>query len=119
MAELTKPERARLKRALLALQQELESVLAGMEAGTQPVEPDSAIGRISRMDAMQIQQMAQANQRTARRRLNQVNAALLRWQEERYGECAKCFDDIGFRRLQAQPEAPFCVACQTQRESAS
>jgi DnaK suppressor protein len=116
MAELTTRELAKLKQLLLTLQKELEAVLAGMEAGTQPVEPDSAIGRISRMDAMQIQQMAQANQRTARRRLNQVNSALLRWREDRYGECAECFDDIGFRRLQARPEAPFCVACQTQRE---
>ena len=30
--------------------------------------------------------------------------------------CRRCEEPIGFRRLQARPETPLCVACQNQRE---
>jgi DnaK suppressor protein len=36
--------------------------------------------------------------------------------DDDYGECVTCGEGVGFRRLEAQPEAPFCIACQSQRE---
>jgi DnaK suppressor protein len=116
MDELTPGQLRELEEALLALRAELEALDRGLEDGTRPVEPDSAIGRISRMDAMQVQQMAQANRRTARQRLQQVSAALQRVAADEYGECAECGDDIGYPRLKARPEAPFCLSCQSRRE---
>ncbi len=117
MDELTPEQIKELKRTLVRLRKELIAIESGLEEGTRPVEPDSAIGRISRMDAMQIQQMAHASRRAARRRLQQVAGAMHRLEDETYGECAECADDIGYARLKARPEAPFCLECQSRRES--
>ncbi len=116
MDELTPAQVKELKRALVKLRKELTAIEDGLEEGTRPVEPDSAIGRISRMDAMQVQQMAQASRRAARRRLQQVAGAMQRLSDGSYGECAECADDIGYARLKARPEAPFCLDCQSRRE---
>jgi DnaK suppressor protein len=116
MEELTAEELQELKADLVSLRGELKAMLDNPSESSRPVEPDSAIGRITRLDAMQMQQMARANLRTSQRRLQQVEAALQRVQSDSYGECAECGDDIGHPRLKARPEAPFCLSCQSRRE---
>ncbi len=34
-----------------------------------------------------------------------------------YGDCVECGDPVGYARLKARPEAPFCIGCQSQRET--
>lgn len=116
MDELTPAQRKELQADLLSLLGELKGIVDGLAEGTKPVEPDSAIGRITRVDAIQMQQMAQANRRMSMRRLQQVQASLQRAAVDTYGECAECGDDIGYPRLKARPEAPFCLHCQSRRE---
>lgn len=116
MEELTQQQLEELHGDLRALRTDLQAVLDGLVDETRPVEPDPSIGRISRMDAIQIQQMAQANKRTTTQRLQRVEAALRRVEAEEYGECYECGADIGYRRLKARPESAFCVHCQGQRE---
>ena len=114
--ELTPGQLEELRGDLLSLKGELQSLIEGLSDETQPVEPDPAIGRISRMDAIQIQQMAKASKLKATQRLQQVEAALRRYEADEYGECHECGADIGRPRLKARPEAPFCLHCQSRRE---
>jgi DnaK suppressor protein len=60
--------------------------------------------------------MLAANRAAATRRRQQVDAALRRIEEDEYGECSACGEDIDPRRLDAHPEAPMCVGCQGLRE---
>jgi RNA polymerase-binding transcription factor DksA len=46
-----------------------------------------------------------------RRELAEIEAALLRIQEGRYGTCLRCGGPLGLQRLRAIPEARYCVAC--------
>jgi DnaK suppressor protein len=117
MAELAPEELERLRQDLVALARELQAQLDTSDAAARPVDLDDPIGRISRIDAIQQQSMAQANRRGAQRRLQQVRAALERIEEDEYGPCAQCGDPVGFARLQVRPETPFCVGCQSRRES--
>ena len=48
--------------------------------------------------------------------LREIEAALRRLDEGRYGLCADCDAAIDPRRLQAEPFAVRCAACQTQVE---
>lgn len=116
MDELTPAQQLELREDLFALRDELNATVDGMTEEIKPVEPDAAIGRISRMDAIQIQQMAKASMRTAKRRAQQVAAALRRVAADEYGECVACGADIGYPRLKARPESPFCLPCQSRRE---
>ena len=116
MNELTEQQQAELHQALLDLRTELQQLLENSSDGAQPVSLDEPIGRLSRMDAMQQQSMVQANRRTAQTRLTRIEAALRRHSVDEYGLCMGCEEDIGYARLQAQPEAPFCIDCQSNKE---
>lgn len=114
--ELTANEAEELHRELLALREELEGSLAGSRDAAKPVDLDEPIGRLSRMDAIAQQKMVQASREGMALRATQVRAALDRFAEGSYGECASCEESVGYARLKARPETPFCIACQARRE---
>ena len=117
MDELTGAQIAALEEALRTLEGELEEALMLGADAAKPVELDQqAVGRLSRMDAMQQQAMAQSNKRSAELRLKQVRAALSAIESGDYGYCQMCDEPIAHARLQARPESPFCLACQGRRE---
>jgi len=114
--ELTDAQTRGLRAALESAQAELNAALGARQASAKPVDLDEPIGRLSRMDAMQQQQMAAANKRNADLRLQLVRAALAALDDDEYGYCRLCEEPIGYGRLSARPEAPFCLKCQSQRE---
>lgn len=70
-----------------------------------------ATGRLSRMDALQHQAMAKAQQ-TRRNQMGQrIKAALARIDENEFGYCLDCGEDIGPSRLDADPTAFKCQSC--------
>lgn len=104
---------------LLALRTQLEDVLTTFTEGAKPVDLDAPIGRLTRMDAIQQQQMSAANKRSAQSRLALVMTALSGVADGRYGECRHCEEPIGWGRLKARPESAFCLICQTKAERRS
>jgi DnaK suppressor protein len=110
---------ASLRQRLLEMQQEVAAQLNDIATISRPVELDQqSVGRVSRIDAIQQQQMALANQRQATRLLKQVELALARIDNGEYGNCLQCEEPIAIARLQAQPFAGFCLDCQSAREKA-
>ena len=116
MNDLTCKQRREIHRSLLELRSALLIQLENSIDGAKPVSLDQPIGRLSRMDAMQQQSMVQANLRSARNRLTRIEAALRRYDSGEYGLCAQCEEEIGYARLQARPESPFCIDCQNNQE---
>ena len=117
MKPLTALQTSELREHLQRLQQELQLMLQNSSNGARPVSLDEPIGRLSRMDAMQQQSMVQANRRTTQTRLSRIESALRRHADSEYGLCVECEEEIGFARLTAQPEAPFCIGCQSNKET--
>jgi len=113
--ELTDDELASLTTRLHAELARLRASIAGADERSETVELDGSMGRLSRMDALQQQEMAMAQARQARVRIKSLAAALKRVENDDYGWCPDCGEPIGFRRLDARPEAPFCVACTATR----
>ncbi|MBY8965938.1 TraR/DksA C4-type zinc finger protein [Algiphilus sp. NNCM1] len=106
-----------LSRELHALAQQLSEALSRSDASASTVELDQTrVGRVSRGDALQQQAMAQAGRRVLQQRLNAVHAALQRLQQGFYGYCVDCEEAVALARLQRQPEAARCIACQSARE---
>ena len=117
--ELSNKEREQYKKLLTSLKVDLEESIATGAKRTKPVELDQpTVGRLSRMDAMQHQQMAKATKRKMELRLDQVKKALRLFTDdpEEYGLCRECGEFIGRKRLTVRPEAPFCIECQGARE---
>jgi len=77
-----------------------------------PVELDqTTVGRLSRMDAMQRQAMAQAAERQRRVQVQRLEAARERLDAGDYGYCGRCGERIGARRLAIDPAAPTSIGC--------
>ena len=70
-----------------------------------------SVGRLSRMDAMQRQAMAQATERRRSDERRRIKAALDRLVEGEYGYCMDCGEDIEKGRLDADPTVPLCLSC--------
>ena len=98
---------------LLRLRASLAEVAGTVEESTRTVELDqSKVGRLSRMDAMQGQQMAMETARRRELQLARIEGALRRLESGEFGYCFACGEPIDPRRLQADPTATRCIGCE-------
>ena len=103
---------------LIALQAELQGLVASSAESVQVVELDQAkVGRLSRMDAMQAQAMAKASSQRREQTLKQISAALTRIDNEEFGYCRDCEELIPVKRLEFDPASTRCVDCASAAES--
>jgi len=96
---------------LEARRSELTALIAEGARSGAPVAPDRAIGRLTRQDAIQQQQMAAELVRRYQQELVRVEGALRAIEEGTYGVCARCEERIPQARLDAMPYARLCVSC--------
>ncbi|MDH3275641.1 MAG: TraR/DksA family transcriptional regulator [Gammaproteobacteria bacterium] len=102
---------------LLQLREELESDAATSGDSAAVVELDqSKVGRLSRMDAMQAQAMAQASGQRREAMLRNIEAALNRVDDGSYGLCRNCDEPINPKRLEFDPTALRCIDCASKLE---
>ena len=91
---------------------DLHEVSSGAAEARKPVELDQqSVGRLSRMDAMQVQAMAQAVEARRQGRLRRIDAALRRLETGDYGYCVSCDVEIPLKRLEVDPATERCVDC--------
>lgn len=103
---------AMIQRKLLALREELQADSASSESSRDTVVLDqTSVGRLSRMDAMQGQAMAKAEEERRQRRLKLIGGALVRIDNEEFGECIECGEWIGAKRLEWDPLVLKCINC--------
>ena len=105
------------KGRLLALRNELEAVADASAESAAIVELDqSKVGRLSRMDAMQAQEMAKASGQRREAMLRNIEAALKRLDDGDYGICRDCEQPINPKRLEFDPTALYCIDCASKAE---
>lgn len=103
---------AKAKTTLKQLRSEIEQLIADSTDARSVVELDQvAVGRLSRMDAMQQQAMAQAADRSRQRDLVRIEQAERRLRDGDYGYCEDCGEEIAEKRLAIDPMAERCVRC--------
>ena len=112
MSERSDLDLVQVRAALEAERDSLDDLSDATEDERRPVELDQqSVGRLSRMDAMQVQAMAQAVEGRRRQRQAQIAAALKRLDEGEYGYCVVCGEDIPVKRLEVDLTAAPCVDC--------
>ena len=80
--------------------------------GQQTVELDQqAVGRLSRMDALQNQAMAKASQARRNTMRLRIAAALERLDEGEFGYCVDCGEEVPIKRISLDPTTPKCLSC--------
>jgi DnaK suppressor protein len=76
-----------------------------------PISPDNAIGRVSRMDAINNRGVMEAALRKARERLDGLRINLDKLGTNEFGVCTKCRKNIAIQRILLAPQSAFCVHC--------
>lgn len=101
-----------IREQLLHLKSELQKLEETFKASSETVELDQArVGRLSRMDAMQAQQMALEASRRRQQQLVRIEGALRRINSGEYGYCFICGEEIDARRLSVDPTHTRCMKC--------
>ena len=103
---------AEARENLLRLRAELQALEEASRGSGETVELDQArVGRLSRMDAMQAQEMALETGRRRKQQLQKIEGALRRIETGDYGYCFICGEEIDERRLAIDPTVSRCMEC--------
>lgn len=106
--------RERIKSELMQLE---EDVRQAESSAATVVLDQSSVGRLSRMDAMQQQAMAQGMRARLATQKRRLEAALARIDAGSFGSCCQCGAELEPARLQADPTTVFCPECVAEREA--
>ena len=107
---LSEQEKHVLHEAIVNGIRDIRDDIASLEEAVQPISPDNAIGRVSRMDAISSKSVNEELLRQAKQRLGQLEQALQRIDGADYGVCTRCGIVIPVGRLLAMPESTRCTA---------
>lgn len=88
-----------------------EKLIEEYKETTKPIAPDCAIGRISRMDAINNKSVAEASLRQAEAKLINLKRVLSQIGSKEFGLCLKCRKPIPLGRILIRPESLYCVNC--------
>jgi len=89
----------------------LKEDIASYEQLTKPIPPDSSIGRLTRMDAINSKSINEEALRKAKSSLLKLERALKMLDDPDFGLCRECEEPIPFRRIMVMPGTEFCVEC--------
>jgi DnaK suppressor protein len=96
------------------LEEEIEHTMLLVKkyrALTQPIAPENAIGRVSRMDAINNKSVNQLALSNAELKLNNLKVALTKLDDDDFGICIKCKQSIPLGRILLRPQSITCVNC--------
>ena len=115
---IAETEKQKLREHIGATLVELAKQIDLASQSSETVELDQALaGRVSRIDAIQQQKMAEASLIRAEREEKQLKNVLSRLDDISFGECEECGEAIGIKRLMVKPESIYCITCQEEIES--
>ena len=78
---------------------------------TKPITPDCSLGRLTRQEMIQEQQVNEHALHEAEIRFNKLKYASTKINKKDYCICMECEEDILFERLILVPESSHCVSC--------
>ncbi len=109
---MTDLEQKKFTKQLHAIIAELQAIEAATSDNRATVTLDqTSVGRLSRMDAMQQQAMANATSQRRKIEITQAKAALERIKQGEFGYCVECDENIAPKRLSHNPSIATCITC--------
>jgi len=108
---MTNDDKSLIKDSIINKMSELEAELVNLKEAAKPISPDSAYGRISRMDAINNKTIVDATLVDKSTTLQRLKYALSRIDLSDFGKCSKCGNDIAVKRLISLPYVNLCIKC--------
>jgi DnaK suppressor protein len=100
-----------LRKAMLDKITKLKAGIEDLKEVTKPVAPDSSIGRISRMDAINNKSVSEASLIKKKIQLAKLEDAFKNIDTPDFGKCIRCGNDIPWGRIVVMPESGVCIKC--------
>ena len=104
-------EKAKLKKNIREKIKAAKEDIVSYELLSKPISPDNAIGRITRMEAMNSKSINEAALNKSKNRLSKLEYALIKIDNPEFGRCVECEEPIPYARLNIMPETDLCVHC--------
>jgi len=108
---MTQEELKKIEKEIKTMIKELQKEIIDLEESAAPVSPENAIGRISRMDAINNKSVVEASLRHRKKKLSKLQLALSKVYQPGFGECESCGRKINPKRLMLMPQSDKCVNC--------
>ncbi|MCD2258090.1 TraR/DksA family transcriptional regulator [Psychroserpens luteolus] len=104
-------DKAQIKQTVLEEISKTEASIEHYKELTKPISPNDAIGRVSRMDAINNKSVNEASLRQAEIKLNNLKRVWSKIDDTDFGICLKCKQQIPVGRILIRPESLLCVNC--------
>ena len=109
--DMKNDQKAELKERIEEKIKVVHEDIASYELLTKPISPDNAIGRLTRMEAINSKSINEAALKKAKETLAKLERSLAIIDTADFGLCRVCEEPIPFARLTIMPEADLCVQC--------
>ena len=108
---MTPAEKQEIKHHILQNLTEMGSQIDQLQEKVKPIAPDCSLGRLTRMEAMNEQEVSQRILDETLLRQTRLRNALSRIDSEMFGICIECEEEIGMGRMTVRPESVRCIDC--------
>ena len=108
---LTQEEKRDIQERINNKMSDLKERIEEYKELTKPIPPSEAIGRVSRMDAINNKSINDRMLRNSLQKLKNLNTGLKRLENVDFGICIQCKTEININRLLLIPETLKCVKC--------
>jgi DnaK suppressor protein len=108
---MTEEQKNQVMQSILKKLERTKSDIDYLTELTKPIPPENAIGRISRMDAINNKTINEAALRKAKNKVVSLNQALEEFDKSSFGRCKKCGGEIEHGRMMIMPEGKSCMTC--------
>ena len=108
---MNKQERNKAKESIKKSIEETQKDISNLKELTKPIPPENAIGRISRMDAINNKSVSEVALTNAVNKLTLLESALQRINHEDFGFCTRCKNKIPIQRILLMPQSNRCIHC--------
>lgn len=108
---MNKEDKQDIKKRILEELKKTEELILDYKESTKPISPENAIGRVSRMDAINNKSVVEAALRKAEENLNKLKLVLDKVNDADFGLCMRCGNPIPIGRILLMPQSRNCVRC--------
>lgn len=108
---MNQDEKEKIKKTIIERIEVLKKKVETLSTLSKPVAPDNAIGRLTRMEAINSKSINEASLAKTRQTLKDLKQSLKLIDDPDFGCCRHCEEPIAYKRLLIVPEAVLCVSC--------
>jgi len=108
---MNKAQKQEIEKRIASEIEKTQSSVDEYKEQTKPIAPENAIGRVSRMDAINNKSVVEAALRKAEEKLNKLLLVKDKINDDDFGLCLRCGKEIPIGRILLMPQSRNCVGC--------